>query len=129
MIFDRVTRKRPMTLGDFLQLQGSGDVTLRLVADTDNENESDHPGIYLSQDGGSTVSEIYIDSGNDLCLESDGHIWLLPGSERVRLWDGSSSYDFLHEGNVTDKLALKSPDGSYHRLIVDNAGQLTTTPL
>ena len=49
-----------------LHLRSSGDVVLKLEADTDNSGEGDNPLIHLLQDGGAREAKIGISSTNDV---------------------------------------------------------------
>ena len=53
---------------DMLHLKSTGDVQIRLEADTDNVGEDDNPSILLVQDGGAVSGRLNLSAGNSLQL-------------------------------------------------------------
>lgn len=104
----------------------SGDATLILEADTDNNNESDNPYMVFQQDGGlqiSAIGHLGQDSTDENCLQiansiSNGNIEFLTGSttgyansaRRMRI---NSSGDILI-GTTSNTLYSASTGGGMH---------------
>jgi hypothetical protein len=61
---------------DMLHLKSTGDVQIRLEADTDNVGEDDNPSILLVQDGGAVSGRLNMTATNGLALinQYDGHV-------------------------------------------------------
>jgi hypothetical protein len=81
----------------------SGDAKLTLEADTDNNDEGDHPALHLKQDGGLINYRIGIgtsdgdvaSSNNDLCVTAEN----LAASEMYMVNSSGTQYKFWHAGN------------------------------
>ena len=90
--------------GNLIINQGtSGDATLTLRADTDNNDEGDHPAIRFQQDGDlvgyrfgvGTSDTDTATSNNDLCITAEGS----GSSNLFMVTSGGVQYKFWHQGN------------------------------
>jgi hypothetical protein len=87
------------------------------------------PLTYISSAGGSG-DQFYVYAPNGVKFESDGGFIELDsdGDTQIGGRDLLVNDGDVFTGTVGEGVVMRSPDGSQHRLVVDNAGVLSTVP-
>jgi hypothetical protein len=102
----------------------SGDLTLRLKADTDNSNEQDNPKLVLEQDGGGVAGIISMDGENNFNIDGSTNgitnTHLICGNNalaRIRLKHGTSTKFEVQPGKNISYSDLEITSGNNLKLL------------
>lgn len=115
-------------LNRIMTLSGSGDVSLLILADTDNEDESHQARIELSQDGGAVVSRFgHYDSSNNLSIGNTfggGGIMIHSGGTTTRMFFASNGDIRIGSGTPDSLLDVGGDiriDGSVTKAVLETS--------